>query len=264
MSSMVKSTFPTPDGQAMSAEPTFPPLLSGHRLAAGIFPMAWAAAKAAKEQLGAGDLAWSEETDDLRLALVLEPEVERARCQEIIYVAMVAIVDSLGALCPPQVAFTYKWPSIILANGAQAGSVDLVISKSGSGVPDWMVLSLHIRLKPGAAHAEPGSDPGRTTLWDEGCGMLGHKELVESISRHLVNLIHLWTEDGFKPIHEQWRGRLSSDGPIAARIAEQLGDGTLLGLDETGNAVVRTGAVTRAISMLDALERLRAGGEAVS
>ncbi|MBX2805009.1 MAG: biotin/lipoate--protein ligase family protein [Hyphomicrobiales bacterium] len=249
----------------MSAEPTFPPLLSGHRLAAGLSPAAWTAAKAAKGQLGAGDLAWSEDRNELRLALILEPDVERGRCQEMIFVAMVAIGDSLGALCPPRVAFTYQWPYVILANDARAGSVDLVLSAGENGdSPDWMVLSLHLRLSPRNEMTDPGKDLSCTTLWDEGCGTLDHTEIVESLSRHLVNLIHQWSEDGFKSLYDQWRGRLSDNHPLAPEAAGIWGDGVILGVDETGNAILKTGETTWSVSTLEALEKLRAAPGAVS
>lgn len=244
----------------MGAEPTFPPLLTGHKLALGTVPAEWARAKVEKGQLGAGDLGWSEETDVLRLALVLEPDVEQARCQEILFAAMVAIGDSLGALCPPEVAITYQWPSMILANAAQVGSVDLVVSEEEpDGIPDWMVFSLDLRLRPAPGESDPGKDPSRTTLWDEGCGLLGRTGMIESISRHLINLIHHWSEDGFKPVHEQWWARISAQERFAAHALEDAGSVMLLGLDETGNALVKTGNTTRTVSTFDALTRLRAG-----
>lgn len=240
--------------------PTFPPLLTGHKLAIGRAPAGWAQSRAAKGRLGAGDLVWSEDADDLRLALVLEPDVERARCPEIIFTAMVAIGDAVGALSPPEVAVTYRWPSIILANEAEAGFVDLVISEADRDeVPDWMVVSLHMRLRPKRSAPEPGQDIDRTTLWDEGCGGLGRTALLESVSRHLVNLIHTWSEDGFKPIHSQWWGRLSGGRPLAdgALSGDDDGDAALLGLDESGNALIKTGAGTHSVPTMEALARLR-------
>ncbi len=238
--------------------PTFPPLLTGHKLALEIVPADWAKARAAKGALGAGDLAWSVDVDNLRLALVLEPDVPRERCPEIVFAAMVAVGDAIGALSPPEVAVMYQWPSVILANEAKVGYVDLVVSETGQAdVPDWMVLSLHLYLRPTRGGREPGNDLSRTTLWDEGCGQLSCARLLESVSRHLVNLIHRWSEDGLKPIHDQWWERLFPKAQLADGALAGDDDGSLLGLDESGNALIKSAAGTRAVATMDALERLR-------
>jgi biotin-(acetyl-CoA carboxylase) ligase len=238
--------------------PTFPPLLTGHQLASEVPPADWAVARAREAKLGAGDLGWSEDRDNLRMALVLEPEVARPRCPEIIYAAMVAIGDSIGALSPPEVSITYRWPSIILANEGEVGFVDLVLAEDEQeGVPAWMVLSAYLRLRPGKNSPEPGRDPGQTSLWDEGCSDIGRSALLESASRHIVTQIHGWSEDGFKPIHEQWWGRLSGSGALAPGVVENQAGETLLGLDESGNALLKTASGTKALTTTDALERLR-------
>ena len=240
-------------------QPTFPPLLTGHRLGADVSIASWVKSGATKGKLGAGDLGWSEEVDDLRFALVLEPDVPHARCPEMLFAAMVAVGDAIGALAPPEVAVTYRWPSVILLNEAELGIADLEIAETGSdGGPDWMVLTLYLRIRPARNNPEPGSDLTKTTLWDEGCGQLGRSKLLESISRHLVNLIHTWSEDGFKPIHDQWWGRLSRKTPVAAGALTDAGKPTLLGLDESGNALLKSAAGTQSVSTIEALERLRA------
>jgi biotin-(acetyl-CoA carboxylase) ligase len=238
--------------------PTFPPLLTGHKLAIGKMPANWAQSRVADGRLGAGDLVWSEDADDLRAALVLEPDVVRARCPEIIFTAMVAIGDAVGALSAPEVSVTYRWPSVILVNEAKAGFVDLVISETDKDdVPDWMVLSLHMRLRPKRSAPEPGRVIDTTTLWDEGCGELSRTALLESVSRHLVNLIHIWSEDGFKPIHSQWWGRLSEKAKFADGALAGDDGAALLGLDESGNALIKTSAGTHAVPTMEALARLR-------
>jgi biotin-(acetyl-CoA carboxylase) ligase len=239
--------------------PTFPPLLTGHKLAVEISPVDWAKTGAAKGKHGAGDLGWSQDADNLRFALVLEPDVPRARCPEMLFVAMVAACDAIGALAPPEVSVTYRWPSVILANEVPIGFADLEISDAEQdGQPDWMVLSVRLRIRPGRDSPEPCRDMTQTTLWDEGCGELGRTKLLESVSRHLVNLIHTWSEDGFKPIHQQWWGRLSKKMPLADGAFAGEGGGTLLGLDDSGNALMKTTDGTQAVLTTDALERIRA------
>ncbi|HKJ61348.1 MAG TPA: biotin/lipoate--protein ligase family protein [Hyphomicrobiales bacterium] len=238
--------------------PAFPPLLTGHRLTVGRSPAVWAEAEAAAGRLGAGDLVWSEDPDDLRFALVLEPVVMRLRCQEILFAAMVAAGDSIGALSPPEVSITYQWPSVILANEAEIGFADIVISEADhEGAPEWMVVSLTLRIRPKRGQPEPGHEADRTTLWDEGCGALGKTALLESVSRHLINIIHSWSEDGFKPVHDQWLARISGKQKLAAGAAPYDGDHEFLGLGESGEALIKTGSGTHALMVMDVLIRLR-------
>lgn len=237
--------------------PTFPPLLTGHRLAGDKHPFNWALSRAKKGKLGAGDIVWSDDTSALRFALVLEPDVHRERCCEILYVVMAAFGDAAGALIPPEVAITYQWPSAILMNDGQVGFVDLVLSDGETNeVPDWMVVGLDIRMVPDFGATDPGLEINRTTLWDEGCGDITRTAVLESVARHTVNLIHNWSEDGFRPTHEQWWGRICKDRKLADGIEHNLGQ-SLTGLDDTGNAIISGPGGTIGLQTVEVLRQLR-------
>ena len=158
-------------------------------------------------------------------------------------------------------------PSAILMNDARIGFADLVISdEEQDGIPQWMVLGFDVRIAPVTTGIEPGHEIHSSTMWDEGCGEISHTQLLESVARHIVNWIHTWSEEGFKPVHQQWQGRLFAKVPLepdARGPADHSDDRVLIGLDETGNALVKHGGSTISISVGDALERLRArrGGQ---
>ncbi len=213
--------------------PTFPPLLNGHPLPQDAEPFSHACEKAAASELSAGDLVWSSETKRLRFALVLEPDVPRRRCGEMLYAAMVAFGDATGALVPPEIAITYQWPNVILMNDGRIGSADLALSAEADvEIPHWMVLGLDVCLKSDAADWNPGENYHETTFWEEGCGDITCVQLMESVSRHLVNAIHTWTEDGFRPIQEQWTGRLNKHDPLAQGFCGE--NARFIGVDEQG------------------------------
>ena len=237
--------------------PTFPPLLSGHRISSNEQPLGFARAGAASGELGAGDLVWSEETNRLRFALVCEPDVPRDRCIEILFVTMVAAGDAIGALVPPEISVTYQWPSVLLMNDARFGFADLVISdEETDGIPDWMAVSLDVQMMPDFVDPNPGETADITTMWDEGCGDVTRNELLESIARHTVALIHTWSEDGFSPIHQQWMGRLFTNQKMAGAV-ENAVNGGLVGLDESGNAILSGDKDADGFPVLDALDVLR-------
>jgi len=238
----------------MKHVPQFPPLLKGHRVPSSKMPVVQARAMLEKGKLGAGDILWSDDQETLNLALVLEPEVTRERCGEMLYLVMVAFADAAGAISEPEIAINYRWPSTILVNEASVGVSDLITSDGEQdGVPNWMILSLKIAIRPDKTDIDPGKNTSITTMWDEGCGDISHTQLLESVSRHIVNWIHTWGEDGFKPIHDQWMGRISEK----EKTEPILGIAEYIGLDERGDALIKTGDAITGLSTHAALQTIR-------
>lgn len=234
--------------------PTFPPLLKGYELNSGKNVFAYAIKQANAGKLGAGDLVWSQETRKLEFALVLEPDVDLQRCGEMLFTAMVAFGDAAGAICPPEVSIQYQWPSAVLMNGAKIGNANIELSQEiRDNIPNWMVIGLEIRIRPEKFVTDPGQEIDKTTMWDEGCGDLERTELLESVTRHFVSWIHTWTEDGFKPIHDQWWGRVFEE----QKMEENFLGANLFGLDESGNALLKEGDNIQSIQLTDALSKLR-------
>lgn len=228
--------------------PVFPPLITGHQVAADQLPMDIARSGAATGQFGAGDLIWSDARDAMRLALVLEPDVPRVRCAEMLYLAMVAFGDAAGAVIPAEIPVTYSWPNLLRLNGGRVGRVDLVLAPGAPDTPpDWMIVAVSVTL--GSALYDPGQQPDVTTFYDEGCGMITAVDLIDSAARHLVASIHDWQHDGFRPIHDHWWARCDPRAPLSPGLT-----GRLIGLDEHGNALLGDTAIA-GYDTLDALVR---------
>jgi len=237
----------------MKPLPTFPPLLTGQKLSDGKSIVKTANARAAKGALGAGDLLWSEAENSLEFAVVLEPEVTRERCGEMLYVMIVAFGDAAGALCPPEISITFQWPNAILMNRAMIGTCGLDISETEhEGIPEWMVLSIKVAIRPERITDDPGKEAWRTTMWDEGCGEISRTSLLESVSRHFLNWVHTWTEEGFRSVHENFVGRLADE-----KLVSTLSEVGFVALDESGNAIVKQQGGT---VLLDTLSTLQASG----
>ncbi len=228
--------------------PSFPPLLRGEPLPAGLDPFDKAVAAG---MLGAdpGLLVWSEDMSALRAAVLLAPEMPLSRAAGAAFAATLGFSDALGALAPPEVAVHFDWPFGLRVNGARCGGLRAAASTSDPEVePDWMVLGLTVPVLPLAM--EPGADPGRTTLHDEGCADLTATQLVESWSRHFLVWIHRFTDEGLAPLHAAWRDRCDRLG----EAVETPAPGVFMGLDELGGMLLRTGAETRLIPLTDMLE----------
>lgn len=241
------------------AEPSFPPLLNGRVVVKGDSPTALAVAGASSGELGAGDALWLQDTDNVELAIVLEPDDPLLRAAQMLPLALAAAGDSLATLCPPQVGIHFRWPGTFLLNGGAAGGCRLSVPDgcAPGEVPAWMVVSFALRFA-GEEAAEPGTTPGITSLVEEGGEDLSTVDVLESFARHFLSLLDTWMNDGFADAAENWSARAEgADEDVEIVHPNGAVTGRVLGLDENGNLLVKPagGGQTVALSLLECLER---------
>lgn len=242
----------------LNFDPSFPPLLTGHPVLPPMDPFQAAVDTAERGEAEAGDLFWSCDPEEISYAIVLEPDVARTQAQEMLFVAMNAMADAIGAISPPELGITWTWPSVVQANGARVGLAQMALSKGDdeNGAPDWMVVGIRLALKPNET-VEPGKTPDRTTLWDEGAVEIDTVTALESLSRHFLTWVHRWEGDGFRPVHEAWLFRC--DGYRKAVKVKTDGGaltGTFAGLDESGNLLLKRDGDAPQIDVLQAADHL--------
>ena len=239
-------------------DPIFPPLLTGHSVKAPARPMVVAVDGAMTTEFGAGDIVWARDTARLECAIVLEPEIDRQDCPEMLFLAMVAFGDAIGALAPPEVGVRYRWPRTITINGAVAGQAHLVMASEtdDDGAPRFLVVGVDMAIHSPRDRIDPGHEPDRTTLIDE-CGSdIDRTELLESYARHFLAWIDTWETDGFGTVHDMWLGRAERDGTgneIAIEAGSVDTSGKVVGLDDHGNLLLRRGDGIVVIETMDAL-----------
>ena len=246
-------------------DPTFPPLLSGRPVKGAPGPFEEACAEAAGGSAGAGDVFWGRTTSELKLAIVLEPEVEAARSLQMAFALMVAFGDAFGAIGPPEVGVFYRWPLGFMVNAAQIGEarVALPAGAAPDEVPDRLVVGVNIKMRRDHLDEEPGHDLAHTTLEDEGCGDLTRTELIESVCRHFLVWVHTWNDDGFKPVYEAWMARAAGrEEEVTLKFEGREHRGHFLGIDEEGNMLLRAddGGETSALPLIAAVERFGEAG----
>ena len=237
-------------------DPVFPPLFSGHGVRAPNRPLTEALKGAQTGTFGAGDVVWARNTRLLDMALVLEPEVERDRVCEVLCVAAVAVGDAIGAIAPPEVAITWNWPGVLLANNARFGQIGLEVAPENDddGCPQWLVLGIEMAIWPAPDGPEPGLFVDRTTLADEGCVDLDRSDFIEAWSRHFLTWLNTWNEDGFGPVHEAYLFRANHyRSEIEIDCAGETVRGTFSGLDDHGNMLVKTEAGDMRLLTIDAM-----------
>jgi BirA family transcriptional regulator, biotin operon repressor / biotin---[acetyl-CoA-carboxylase] ligase len=218
-------------------DPTFPPMFKGHAVKAPLTALDEACRRAATGELSAGDLVWSRNTARAECALILEPEVSLARACQMAALGYVALVETLGAIGPPQMPVEWRWPGTVLIDGAPCGAVGLSAPACAADtVPPWLVLSVTLTLTLGNEKQEPGL-MDRTALDLEGAGDVTRSMVIEALATRLLAWLHTWGESGFRQIHDQWL--LHAEGHKAD---VSIGDvtGRVVGMDEDGNQMLKT------------------------
>jgi len=247
-------------------DPRFPPLLTAEGIKAPLAAFDEACRRAAEGQIGAGDCLWARRTDRAALAIVLEPEVPLAEAIQMGPLLQTAVVVSLGALLPPQVAVTIRWPGTLLLNGGIAGDMRIAAPAGpADAVPSWLVVGCDVVLSRDLAGREPGEDVGSTSAAEEGAGDLDRTRILESIAAHFLTWLDIWSDDGFRAVHQHWLGRVEGYGEAyAIRHGTEVITGRVLGLDDAMTLMVRSeDGETRALAFMEHVARraLTAGGE---
>ncbi len=236
-------------------DPTFPPLLCGHGVKSPGSSFEIAIGGARSGEFGAGDCIWSRNTTRFDCAIVLEPDVSLHRAKEMLHVAMVAFGDGFGALAPPEVGAMYRWPGQLRINGARIGEARIAVSpgRDGNDCPDWMVVDISVQIAGDPAEPNPGNNLEETNFFEEGCGEITRTEMLESYCRHFLTWLHTWKEEGFAPIHRAWSERAEDRNRVFGLnyCGEDL-TGTFLGLDDGGDLLIKVGAQTRLLSVIEA------------
>ena len=123
--------------------------------------------------------------------------------------ALGAFADACGALGPPESPITFAWPHVFKVNGGNAGLARLAAPQGAreDAVPDWIVVGIEARFT-GREGEQPGTDPGRTTLLDEGFSDTDPTELTAAWARHLMAGLADWQARGFRVLAERYLARL--------------------------------------------------------
>ncbi|MEM1428948.1 MAG: DUF4444 domain-containing protein [Pseudomonadota bacterium] len=238
-----------------AAAPTFPPLLQGMGLRGAQDPFEVACAQAA---LGcdAGLVVYNVSASHLRAAIVFAPEAPLRQAVAAMIVCGVGFQNALGALAPPEVAVHLDWDGGIRVNGASCGGLAVnASSRDAETVPDWIVVGLTVPLKPKAG-TDPGADPERTWLSEEGCVEVAPETLLEAWARHTLLWVNRWLDEGARPLHAVWRGLAHGRGePATFTIAGRTEAGTFVGVDEDFGLLLRTGQETRLVPLTELLNK---------
>jgi biotin-(acetyl-CoA carboxylase) ligase len=226
----------------------FPPLLTGVAVPGDPFEAALASVA---QDVEPGAVFYGVDPTRMQVAVVLAPEEPLETALRVTFAITLGLNDSLGALAPPEVGVHLVWPDRIKVNGAFCGKIRVAASTTDkTSEPDWLIVGLEVPLLlPGKT--EPGHDPDRTALAEEGCAEILMPDLIEAWGRHMMNWLHIYLTDGFEPLHREWRAK----GDALGETVTYPQGGTFIGLDENGGMILKAGETTRILPLADHLVR---------
>ncbi|MEW4456773.1 DUF4444 domain-containing protein [Roseibium algicola] len=231
------------------SEVQFPPLFQGEALTGQADPFERALALAITGT-DPGTVIYNLGGERLRAALIFAPEVPLEEAMAILPVCGLGFQAALGTLAPPEVAVHLEWDGRIRVNGAVCGRMRVKAStQDPEATPDWLILGLELSMT--SRKSNPGKDPDRTWLSEEGCGEITPDQLLECWVRHSLYWLNRWLDDGPRPVHSDWRGLV----PTLGETVEVDGSsGTFVGVDENFGMLLRTGEDTTLIPLSSRLE----------
>ena len=246
------SLYYEPDPANENDPPLLPPILTPIPVVKNVDVFAKAIAVAGKSETGT--VLYSENPEYVEVAIILSPEVPKIKCNQMLYIMMVASGDAIGALAPPEVAVTYAFPGFIFLNRGEAGLVKIEVAPSNDdqSIPDWMVVGLKLRLNNNIEINENEIHADITSLADEGGGYVSRTRAIESLSRHFLAWISQWEDEGFKPVNEVWNKRREETKVITLKNNQQV---SWVGLDENGLAIVKSNEKELFLSPVDISEQ---------
>ena len=227
-------------------DPTFPPRLTGEKVAKNVDPF-MKAVSASMIGVDPGTVFFAENSDTMQVAITLAPEIPLNQSVGVCHALMLSLADSLGALGPPELAVHFSWPFQFKVNAASCGELKYKAStKKADEVPDWLVVGITLPfIRPELI--EPGSDPTTTWLYEEGCIELEVPQLIESWSRHSLVWLNTIESSGYAGIQDHWRAKCDTIGTHVSYPQK----GTFVGTDEFGSLLLKQGVMTSVHSLIE-------------
>lgn len=226
---------------------SLPPLFDG-LATAGEDPFVVACMQA-RDGCDAGLLCYDLRPDVLRAAIVFAPEVPLREAGIMLPICGVGFQNAFGALAPPEVAIHLEWNGTIRVNGGKCGTLKMAASTHDPEIePDWLVIGLELLLWPQSE--DTGLTPDETALYNEGCGDIEAPHLLEAWVRHTLVWINRWSDEGVRPVHNEWK-------PLAHRMNDTVAHndekGTFMGVDEHFGMILKSDNTTTVIPLIDIL-----------
>ena len=183
---------------------------------------------------------WASPRGNLYMSLILRPDCALAEAAQLGFVTALAVGEAIGAVAPPMLEVTYKWPNDVLVHGRKVAGL-LLESKSTptadrGGAVEWLVVGIGANVQ---SHPADARFPATNLIFEGVSPEVDESMLLEAICRHFLALANRWTEDGFAPIRRLWLGHAHGLGEaVEVRLGQETLRGTFREMDESGSLIL--------------------------
>ncbi|MBO20772.1 MAG: biotin--[acetyl-CoA-carboxylase] ligase [Rhodospirillaceae bacterium] len=187
--------------------------------------------------------SWASPRGNLYLSILLRPDCAVADAPQIGFVVGTAMARAVHATAGAHVEL--KWPNDLLLGGRKLSGILLESAARPDGALHWVIAGIGVNI---------GSQPdvrGATSLCAAGHNV-AVASLLEAFLIHLVDLLGIWSRDGFMPIRAAWSALALGQGTeVSVKLPAGERRGTFGGIDDRGNLLLETGGATEHIAVGD-------------
>ena len=179
---------------------------------------------------------------NLYACLILRPECTPAVAQQHVFLSTISLGLTIADLASPMTDLRYRWPNVVLLNGAATGESALEPGPEKAGTLEWLLLGLTVNVN----NLPVTCDINITSLQSEGLAQASATDVLYGFSRHFLSGINRWADIGFAPIRKAWTQRMNGLGKIQEiHLKDETLTGKLVELDEHGALILELEGGTR-------------------
>ena len=146
--------------------------------------------------------SWIGEEGNLHGAIILRPEFSVSEYNQLLFVGLVSLGNSLATELAPMTALSYGWPNDLYIAGFKVASVWVDYNKDITN--PWLTVTCSVNVKTSPSRL---SGEAISIYESEGTCDLTNIDLLEGWSKQFISVINTWSEKGFPHILALWKLR---------------------------------------------------------
>jgi BirA family biotin operon repressor/biotin-[acetyl-CoA-carboxylase] ligase len=182
---------------------------------------------------------------NLYLSFLLRPAIAPADAAPITLMAGVAVAEAICDLGPADVEL--KWPNDVQIRGRKVCGI-LTEMRIGEDALPAVVVGIGLNVNMPRTDFDPAHRGSATSLREETGRIHLRDEVAFALCNHFARWYHVFLEEGFAPIRQQWLARSGMVGKrVRVLFREELQEGVVAGIDRDGALLLTDacGAVLR-------------------
>jgi BirA family biotin operon repressor/biotin-[acetyl-CoA-carboxylase] ligase len=189
---------------------------------------------------------WVSAEGNLFVTVLLNPEMDMARCAQLSFVAALAVAETIEAIVEKPQKIACKWPNDVLFDGKKIAGILLEAfptREAKGGSRQWISVGVGINVDSFPEHVMFPA----TCLRDAGVEIISAKIVLSRFMHNFIQRYDEWANNGFAAIEEKWITRAYHlKKNLEVIVGEDQHHGTFEGIDASGQLLLRAkgGAIT--------------------